>query len=197
MAVRPDPLRRLGTRTADDAPRSRFDARSLGGLHILKGGIFASALIRATANKNVSGAGAAVQVDFDVTDWDTTADDAGGHADFSMADLSNNRLVCRITGVYGVLAGIKYVADDRGTHADDCYLLLRRNGSDIAISTSQFIDDVSFATSLQVAAKIRLDAGDTITLHTGQRTGFTQAIADGSGEPFLAMTWEAMFSGAA
>ena len=196
MAIRPDPMAKLGTRTADDAPRSRRDASSLRGLQLLKGDIFPSAFIRATANKT-AGNGATVQVDFDTTDWDTTADDAGGHADFSQADLANNQLVCRVTGVYDIQAGLKFVAATDGTVDDDVFLILRRNGTNIKVVSTYWIDDATFATALGIGTKARLDKGDTVTLHVIQRTGFGQSISNGDSEPFLCMTWEAMFSGAA
>lgn len=195
MALRPEPWDALRRDTADAQRPRRGDAASIRGKGLLASGIFEAARIRATSDQTGIASAGEVTVAFDTTDYDTCADEVGGHADFSMADLSNNRLVCRAPGVYDTIAGVRWVADSVGIAP--VILQLKVNGTTFKTKTHHWVNSATFGTATDISCPIPLDAGDLVTLTAIQLTGINQAIEAILSEPFLAMTWAAMFSGAA
>ncbi len=193
MSMRPDPLDQMKRSPADVARQNRPDARSLSGFGLLAGGIFPTAQVRNTATQAVAFGAGGEQVEFDTTDWDTTADEVAGHADYSTADLSNDQLVCRVTGVYMVSGLVTFAAV--AVTAVPTLLWLERNGTRFAIAGEEWVNSSAIGTALQVHARVKLEPGDTIQLWVAQTTGVNRNISAALGEPVLSMTWEGMFSG--
>lgn len=180
--MRLDPLANLPT--PSNRQPSRLSATSLRGFYLLSQGIFPNGLIRATDDQTELVISTETKIVFDTTVKDSPADETGGDADGSMADLTNNRLYSRHAGWYLLTASIPWDIESSGSYRR---LRVKKNGSTVVgEDTRDPIPTIRTLNNLSVP--LQLDKDDYVELFGTHAALTLDVIADGVG-PYLALTW--------
>lgn len=124
--------------------------------------------IQGSADQNITSGAGQVQIQYDTTVIDTYSARSEG----PMADLANDRIVIRKTGLYLVRCNILW---NSGTAAGILRGDLAINGT---TSNSCFDGGIAAALSQEVWGMYSLAAGALITAFVQQTTGATRALTD-------------------
>ena len=185
--MRPDPLR--DKHPVSDKRRTRFSASSLRGFRLLRQGIFPACRLESTADQTITTA-TVTKVAFNQARYDSPGDEGGGDAGAKMADLTNNDIIIRQSGLYIVSAGIYFATNTTGRRA----LLVQSGSTTIIYDERNPITASAVQTPVQASAAIVLARGDLIRANAFHTRGSDLDIEEVSGGsfPYLSVAWVAL-----
>jgi hypothetical protein len=187
--MRPNVLRQNLSPTLADERKKRVSATALRGFMLYREGLFPHCKIHATATQDMTNA-TNTKITFNTTDKDVPADDAGGHADAAMADLTNDRIVIRRAGYYTVKAAVAW-DDDNAAGVRLCNILL--NGATIIARAGPIAGSTLINVITECSVDLDLDEDDYIELWGQQNSGASTTGSEAiTGYPWLSVLWKGL-----